>query len=40
MRGGKFHKKVILAEHDGLTIQQPMLPEIEQEYKDVLRIFD
>ncbi|KAL2844033.1 hypothetical protein BJX68DRAFT_269899 [Aspergillus pseudodeflectus] len=40
MRGGKFHKKVILAEHDGLTIQRPVLPETEQEYKDVLPIFD
>ncbi|KAL4792861.1 hypothetical protein BDV19DRAFT_400344 [Aspergillus venezuelensis] len=34
MRGGKFHKKVILAEHDGLTIQRPVLPETEQEYRD------
>ncbi|KAL5001714.1 hypothetical protein BDV10DRAFT_182279 [Aspergillus recurvatus] len=40
MRGGKFHQKVILAGHDGSTIQRPVLPETEQEYKDVLRIFD
>ncbi|KAL2812348.1 hypothetical protein BDW59DRAFT_176992 [Aspergillus cavernicola] len=40
MRGDKFQKKVVLAEHDGTTIQRPVLPETEQEYKDVLRIFD
>jgi hypothetical protein len=40
IRGGKFHKKVILAKHNGLTIQRPVLPETEQEYKDILQIFN